>query len=268
MARSDYKKDYFDADKKFQNLNIKFKHLASGEVVEFLPFVTGFEDSYEQIWQPTEVFGRMDAIKNFKRTKRNITLSWDVPSANLSEAIENYTKCQAFLRMNYPVFQGTTTGVQSAKLDENLGNQIKNLTTTNKGQELANKVRNLPGMFTPNGNLKPVSIMSAPPILGLKYGNFINPSDGGDYLWGTIQGSSFKPDLDMGFWTIEDGGTAKDGDEKIGSLIPKVLSFSISFEVIHTTQLGYKYGSDKQFRAANYPTRKVEDETKKQGSGQ
>lgn len=269
----DYKQDYFGPGTKFQDLTIKFIHVASGETVEFLPFITAFEDNFEQIWNPTEVFGRMDAIKSFKRTKRQITLSWDVPSSNWQEAIENHKKCQKFLKMNYPAYQYTRANVKidSSASDNEIVKQIQssNFTSpTTTANELVNKIKKINSIFEPNNNLKPVAIMTSPPIIGIQYGNFIYDPSGDEietsYLYGTIQGSSFKPDIEMGFWTINRIGREAMPDEAYANgLIAKVFSFSISFEVIHTSPLGYSYSDrtpdNKLIPRSEFPGQELEN---------
>ena len=272
-------KEFFDSGKMFDGINIKFLHVASGQTVQFLPYVTTFEDNYEQIWQPTEVFGRMDAIKNFKRTKRSITLAWDVPSANYREGIENFEKCQKLLQMNYPVYQKTRAVVnidpnifenqlaadlKTAVEDGEGANNFQNQTQKENAANLVQKLNNVSELFEPNNNLKEASIMTSPPIIGLKYGNFINDpnADFENYLYGTIQGASFKPDLEMGVW-VTDGDSnpnivaASGTQQQAFGMIPKVFSFNINFEVIHTSPIGYDFNNrtetNENLPRSNFP---------------
>ena len=264
--------EFFESGKSFDGINIKFLHVASGERVQFLPYVTEFRDNYEQMWETTEVFGRMDAIKNFKRTRRSISLSWDVPSANYSEAVNNFNKCQKFLQMNYPVYQQTRASID---IDPNIyENPLANLyreavrldafaneTDRKNVTDLVQKINKLNDLLEPNQSLKNVSIMTSPPILGLKYGNFIcDPNAGAnqDYLFGTIMGSSFTPDLQMGVWVTDDVNDpfiAYQDTPGFG-MIPKVFSFQINFEVIHTSPLGYDFNNRRPENNENLPRSK------------
>jgi hypothetical protein len=257
---------------KYQELNLKFRHVASGQEVEFLPFITNFEDSYEQQWNPVEVFGKMDAIKTFKRTMRTITIGFDVPSSTFEEGEENFAKCKKLLQMNYPVYHRTIKGVEfdpsnsitsdplikkfretaagiSADTEDPTARQVKNL---------SNKLDSFERLFQPKSGIKDSSIITAPPVLQVKFGNLINDGTDG-YLYGTIQGMSYTPDVEMGFWTYS-GKTKKFAGKDVG-YVPKVVSFSLTFEVLHTKPLGYdsnkrSSGNTLHSRNLNFPYKK------------
>ena len=237
---------YETFDNIHNELKIRFRHVASGHEVSFLPFITDFKDEYEQQWNPVEVFGRMDAIKNFKRTMRRITISFDVVSETAKEAEINMNKCSKLLKMNYPVYQ-STVGNQGLpqgdpKVNEDTGKQNNSAVT-----ELTNKTNKGVDLLQPQRGIKPASIMTAPPILQVKFANLIN--DGSDgFLYGTITGMTYAPDIEMGFWNKTNGTVKVRGENNTISfaetevgLLPKAVSFTISFEVLHTTELGYSY---------------------------
>lgn len=260
---TDIKNKYFKTGSSYENLKIKFIHVASGQTVSFLPYVTDYEDKYDQQWSPVEVFGRMDAIKNFKRTSRIITLGWDVPSENYEAALENIRTCSDFIKMNYPVYRKTKTepppNITNILEDPLIKSLIEVGGETTQVKELKaklDKLNSLASVFEPTANLKNARIITSPPIIGIKYGNFLNdPNKPGDYLYGTLTGMSYKPDLEMGVWTIN--GDAEKNKDKPVAFLPKVVSFNITFEVIHTHGLGYSYENrDQQNRAqprSNYP---------------
>jgi len=236
-----------DYPENYKPLNIKFRHVASGQEVEFLPFINSFEDSYEQQWNPVEVFGKMDAIKNFKRTMRIITLGFDVPSEDHKEGEANLEKCKKLIQMNYPVYQKTVDGIQSNDslvndpLMKGIVGLLENDRLATKEQKkavsnLQKKLNSYQELFEPNSGVKDTSIISAPPILQIKLGNLINDATGG-YLYGTIQGMTYAPDIEMGFWTFSGKGK-KFSDKEVG-YVPKVVSFNITFEVMHTNPLGF-----------------------------
>lgn len=264
---TDIKKKHFENGRNYENLKINFIHVPSGQTVSFLPYVTAYEDKYDQQWSPVEVFGRMDAIKNFRRTSRIITLAWDVPSETYEAALANIRTCSDFIKMNYPVYRRTKTGQDPSSAIPDIMNdpiiqesldfagveedqQVKDL------KAKLNKINALANVFEPTANLKNARIITSPPIIGIKYGNFLNdPNKPGDYLYGTLTGMSYKPDLEMGVWTAD--GIAEKNKDKPVAFLPKVVSFNITFEVIHTHGLGYSFENrDGQNRAqprSNYP---------------
>ena len=87
---------------------IEFYHLPSDLSVAFKEFLSSFSDQYESEWNDEEAFGRMDPISAFKRTKRTITLGWDIPSASIEEAKENLKKSSLLLAMLYPDYEDTS----------------------------------------------------------------------------------------------------------------------------------------------------------------
>ncbi len=181
-------------------------HAAGAEPVRFKAFLTQFDDQYSADFSAENVFGRMDAIQVYRGTTRNISLSWDVPSANHNEARENLKKCSRLMSYMYPVYQ---------KLDQD--------NTSGK-------------------------VLTSPPLFKVKFANLItNTSKGGSAvkssakdagLLGTIQGFTYSPDLDSGFFTSQE--TGHDGD-----LLPQTISLSCNFSVIHDHALGFDQDGKK-----------------------
>ena len=92
--------DFYTNDE--QQLQIKSAIEKSG--VNFRAFLTDISQTFAQNWQTEEVYGRNDPIASWASTKRTISLSWDVPAANLGEAKENLEKCNKLLAMSYPSY--------------------------------------------------------------------------------------------------------------------------------------------------------------------
>ena len=102
-------------------------------IVEFKAFLTDFSDDFKQNWNPTEVYGRNDAVQTFKNTQRAIGVSFDVPAHSVTEAYENMDKCSTLARMLYPSyedFSGATSIAKSPLL------RIKFLNLISKGRAL------------------------------------------------------------------------------------------------------------------------------------
>lgn len=261
---TDIKKKHFENGRNYENLKINFIHVPSGQTVSFLPYVTAYEDKYDQQWNPVEVFGRMDAIKNFKRTSRIITLAWDVPSETYEAALANIRTCSDFIKMNYPVYRKTKTGQdQPSAIPDIMNDPIIKSILQEQGEKRRvkelrvklDKLNALANVLEPTANLKDARIITSPPIIGIKYGNFLNDPNTKSYLYGTLTGMSYKPDLEMGVWTAD--GQAEKNTNKPVAFLPKVVSFNITFEVIHTHGLGYSYenidGVNRAQPRSNYP---------------
>lgn len=203
---------------------IHFVHVPTGETCHFKAFLTSFEDTYESQWNEEEVFGRMDPISTFQRTRRRIRLGWDVPAASEREAILNLRESEKLLSMLYPVYEE-----QAAS---SFVNGDENAAITN-----------------PNAS-RTVSTMAAPPLFKIKFSNLIMDSKTGmvnsgasqSGLVGTIAGLSYRPDIEQGFFGgfNGDGEAAEFREIEEGALVPQTLSFDIDFVVHHTHSLGFR----------------------------
>lgn len=85
-------------------LRINFQHVLTGRTVFFSAFLTDFSDKWNSEWESTSVYGRMDDIKTFRKTTREITIGWDVVAADKLEAEENLIKCSTLISMLYPTY--------------------------------------------------------------------------------------------------------------------------------------------------------------------
>ena len=92
---------------------IEIKSLASGDIIHFKAFVTSFSDSFNSSYESEEIYGRMDSVKTFKQTTREISVSFDLPAGSAREAESNLGKLAALARSLYPVYDGV--GTQSMK---------------------------------------------------------------------------------------------------------------------------------------------------------
>lgn len=109
--------DYTD-DLASAGQHIEFFHLVSGKSVFFKAFITQFEDGFDSDWNEEDAYGRMDPISTFKKTRRKITLAWDVPAASAEEAKENLRKCSLLAAMHYPSYElaeGTNNPARTIK---------------------------------------------------------------------------------------------------------------------------------------------------------
>lgn len=72
--------------------------------IDFPAFITDFNDSFKSNWTPQEVYGRMDPVSTFKNTSRSISLSFDIPSSDLAQAIINLSNADLIIKGLYPVY--------------------------------------------------------------------------------------------------------------------------------------------------------------------
>lgn len=84
---------------------IEFHHLPTARNVLFKAFITDFDDDFQSEWNEEDAYGRMDPIATFKKTRRVISLSWDIPAASREEARENMRRCSLLIQMLYPTYE-------------------------------------------------------------------------------------------------------------------------------------------------------------------
>jgi len=145
---------------------ITIMNINSGMRINFKAFLTGLSDSFKVSWDSTSAYGRMDPIKSFQGTSRSVTLSWDVPAANIEEGVQNLRKFTNFAKMLYP-------------------------------------------LYTKQGN---ASSMLAPPMMAVRMTNLVCQGPIGSIrgLTGTLSGFTFSPDLDSGFFEVNDASLLAD----------------------------------------------------------
>ena len=99
---------YIPAIKNYQNgknYNIYFKHIPSDNEVSFPAIIKNFQDQFSSTHSPTEVYGRMDPIYTFQRTKRKITCTFDCIAASKIEAYENLANMSKLITFLYPTYK-------------------------------------------------------------------------------------------------------------------------------------------------------------------
>lgn len=187
---------------------IEFYHIPSGKSVQFKAFLTQFSDQYASEWNDEDAFGRMDPISTFKRTKRVITLGWDVVSHGIEESVLNLERCSLLLSMLYPDFESIDNGASKIKTAPLFKLRFMNL---------------IQNASTPGSNAK----------------------EGG--LLGKVSGFSYEPDLDQGFFdsmdVIQEAPLVKWAlpDNNTGELIfPQTIKLQCEFTVLHQHPLGWK----------------------------
>lgn len=150
---------------------LEFKSMISGVNVIFKAFLTDFSQNFASTWNAENVFGRMDPIPTFDNTKRTISVGWDIPSYDITDAKNNLHKCSVLVQMLYPNYSATQN-------------------YTPQGQDEGSFSATLANSLT------------KPPLLKLKFANLISTSTPGtdDGLLGWVDGINWQPKLDEGMF--------------------------------------------------------------------
>jgi len=184
-----------------KNQIIKFTHVATGTTVSFPAFLTQYSDSYSVSWGNEEIYGRNDPVKPYQSTSRQMQIGFDVLSPDMISAKENLSKYTILTRMLYPVYTAPLNGQGGS-----LGRTLK-----------------------------------APPLIRVRFVNMVQSADGGGSLLGCIEGFSYEPNQEPGFFV-----------ERDGSLFPKHYNISFRFTPQHESPLGW--GSENgKFLTDNFP---------------
>ena len=203
-----------------KNFNILIKHLPTNRIVEFEGWVTEFNDQFTSEWNTETVYGRMDPLATFQRTGRSISLGFDVVSDNAAHAARNLGHIGELIKFLYPVYDDKERGLQTR--------------------------------------------LKAAPLIGLKWTNLASSADNNRMLTGYLAGVNYTPDLSVGGFL--QGGTQEvenfetyngDSDFALPSgplvstsyttvtrerglhFIPKKVSISLQYTVIHTHLMGW-----------------------------
>jgi hypothetical protein len=84
---------------------IQIQHLLSGNEALFYAFITTFSDDHQSEWNEESVYGRMDDTSTFRRTKRVMTIEFDVPSYSQEEALKNLEELAKLKKFLYPAYE-------------------------------------------------------------------------------------------------------------------------------------------------------------------
>ena len=110
--------------------------------ISFPAFVTDISQNFSSTWNTEEVYGRMDPIALFQNTKRQISISLEIPSMDRTRGKENLNKCATVAAYMYPGYtvlgKSTKAGgfeVESTVISKSplvkvrLGNLIRSMNT-------------------------------------------------------------------------------------------------------------------------------------------
>ena len=193
-----------------KKLGLYFFHVPTGKEVDFKAFLTTYEDKFESKWSSERVYGRMDPIHTFQGTERSISLAWDVPSFSEAEGELNFSKAALLYSMLYPTYSAGRIGTISSS----------------------------PLIKLKFGNL----IIDASKVLPTSAGSLGAMTAKASGLLGYIDGLTFSPDLESGFF-----------DSEPGKLIPQTIKLTCNFHILHTHKLGWTRGKELRKSSKNYP---------------
>jgi len=204
---------------------IYITHLATKQTIDFRGWVTEFSDQFTSTWNTETVYGRMDPLATFQNTQRQISLGFDVVSGDAEQAVQNLARINKLISFLYPVY-------------ENSGRNIQNT-------------------------------LKAGPLLGMRWTNLISDSTDGSQLIGFLGGASYSPDMNQGgfisgqgYKEVTDGempaelDTGSSTKTKMvdfiktekgtkGLYVPKVVSLTLDFTVLHKHLTGWSEKSGK-----------------------
>jgi|15BtaG_2_1085339.scaffolds.fasta_scaffold04912_3 hypothetical protein len=169
---------------------LMFHHVPSGAKLYFKGFLTGYSEQFTSNWTNETVYGRMDDIYTFQNTKRQIKVSFVVPAFDYDDAKDNLTNVSELTRMLYPAY--------TAQEDHKVSNE-------------------------PN---RTIYTLNSAPLIRLQFVNLIQSSNGNSLL-GKMNGLSYTPNLDNGFF------------DKPMELLPKTIDIDFTFDVLHEHVLGW-----------------------------
>lgn len=184
-----------------KNQSIIFLHVATGKIVHFPAFLTQYSDDYSVGWGNEQIFGRNDPIKPYQSTTRQMSVAFDILSYDMQNAKDNLAKITRLTRMLYPVYTAPLNHRATS-----LGRTIK-----------------------------------APPLMRIKFVNMIQSADGNGSLLGCIEGFSYSPNQEPGYFI-----------ERDGSIFPKHVNISFRFTPQHESPLGWG-AEDSEFLTDNFP---------------
>jgi hypothetical protein len=225
----------------YDRFYIQLQHLPTMKSVYFKALLTQFEDQYTSDWQTEQVFGRMDPIRSFRGTQRIISLGWDVVAASLEEAEYNLGNCSNLLSMLYPSYD---QGVQNPISNNGTSNTTNDSANPTPEQEARAKAL-LESTSAAVANQGNAATIHSAPLFRLKFANLIQSTrttdpvvDISSGLVGTIDGLTYAPDLEQGFFDPVEGSNKS-------VLYPQTIKLSFGFYVTHDHPLGWNNQSGK-----------------------
>ena len=172
-----------------------FSSNSSIPIMTFNPYDFKFVDSFKPEFNSYEAFGRMDPIMIYKKTSRDINLSFKVVAENEGDAENNFKTLNNLIQSMYPTYQSLE--VNSPQPPASANNSITNPTDRQD------------------------SYIKTAPLLRMKFMNLLNDTA----FLAAINTFNYEMDFENGSYTsLSQNGVA----------IPGRISYTIGFKVLHT----------------------------------
>jgi hypothetical protein len=235
---------------------IFIKHIPSSEVVSFEGWVTEFSDQFSSNWNQQSVYGRMDPLATFENTQRTITLGFDVVSDNINDAAANLANINYLIEFLYPMYQSNERGVQNTlKAAPLLGMKWTNLINNSSPSGYLYGYINGGLNYAPDIGEGGFIIKSENVFRDLSAGRIPESTlVGGARAEGGVTNVNKRPTLDVGdgsFQRRTPGGESASGlytiNGKESTFVPKKVSLSFTFNVLHTHLTGWQKDPDPAF---------------------
>jgi hypothetical protein len=203
-----------------KNYFLDFYHVASKNSVQFMAYLTDYNENYDVNTDSVAVYGRADPIHTYQNTQRNISVTWVIPSRGESEAIENVNRLSTLIKFLYPAYKPIDHGT----LDHD----------DNKSTPAIQQ-----------NYFSSATALSKPPLIRLKYANIISNNI-------TSQTKHAKTSGLLGFITslnhtydMDSGGFTMEGAHDAPYLLPKTITVTITFKPIHEHPIGWASDDNK-----------------------
>lgn len=199
--------------------------------VSFFPYDFEFDDQYKPEWGNYEGFGRMDPIMTYKRTTRDISLSFNVVAENQQQAKDNFDKLQFLITWLYPAYNNSedelsALNTKKAEIRKKLQKLTPGPITSTSDMSLANEEAKIDKQITnfqqtiENVGIYGEQVIKKSPLFRISFMNLLNEED---YV---IAITNFKHKMKF---DAADTTFSKDG-----KVIPGEFSINMSFKVLHT----------------------------------
>lgn len=208
---------------------ISFQHTPSGQEVFFKAFITAFNESYNCDWGSEPIFGRTDPIYMFKGNQRQVSLTFNVPASSEGEAYENLGRVQKLIQFLYPAYK-RMGGTLAASANQPYANTIA------QSPLIKLKVMNL--LASNNASTRGSQVKRQQ-----MYDDYKGMPDAQFGELGAI--SSLQVDHNL----TENGSLEKAPN----TILPKNITVSVTFNVIHQKPIGWIEGGDYMPGAAGRP---------------
>lgn len=213
---------------------ISFRNIRNDKDVYFKAFITAYNETFTPNFNSTEVFGRVDAIQQYKSTTRNITLGWKLPAASESEAYENLGRVQELINMLYPSYLNVDNALTISEAPL-VRLKVMNLLTSNPGN---NFIEGEEAEEIEKYNIRSDSYSN-------QYVKYRSTDDSREGMLGVITSCTVNHNLEGPDGVFQRTDRIDFGTEQMipNTILPKLIDVNISFVPLHE----YTPGVDNEF---------------------